>query len=52
MPTPLNDAVKLPCGLVFPNRLAKVSGQFQLLFLDIMNTDSFAGRNGRIDGRV
>lgn len=32
MPTPLTDAVKLPCGLVFPNRLAKVSGQFQLLF--------------------
>ena len=25
MPSPLNDPVKLPCGLVFPNRLAKVS---------------------------
>ncbi|KAL3478343.1 FMN-linked oxidoreductase [Aspergillus californicus] len=24
MPSPLHDAVKLPCGLVFPNRLSKV----------------------------
>ncbi|KAL2850223.1 FMN-linked oxidoreductase [Aspergillus pseudoustus] len=25
MPSPLNDAVKLPCGLVFPNRLSKAA---------------------------
>lgn len=25
MPSPLNDTVKLPCGLVFPNRIIKVT---------------------------
>jgi hypothetical protein len=56
MPSILAERVKLPCGLVLPNRLVKVSVYY-------VNNDStyssnyyinipYSGRNGRANGPV